>query len=223
MNKLPILYSFRRCPYAMRARIFIKLCNIKVELREVLLKDIPKEMIDVSPKATVPVLKLSDGKILEESLDIINWAIDINDIHGLKTSKTQNIKINKDILFKFDEYFKYHLDRYKYNSRYEGNKDVKSKNEHRNEALKILSTIEKKLSDNTLWIFGNEASYLDLAILPFVRQYRIADISWFDEKMPLRKVHAWLIRFLEWNTFNQIMIKNKPWRNEDQPIFFGHD
>ena len=79
MNKKPILYSFRRCPYAMRARIFIKLCKIEVQLREVVLRDIPQEMLEISPKATVPVLQLNDGTILEESLDIMNWAISNKD------------------------------------------------------------------------------------------------------------------------------------------------
>ena len=76
MDKKPILYSFRRCPYAMRARIFIILCEIEVQLREVLLRDIPIEMINISPKATVPVLQLNDGSVLEESLDIMNRAVD---------------------------------------------------------------------------------------------------------------------------------------------------
>ena len=117
MNNKPILYSFRRCPYAMRARIFIKLCEIEVELREVLLRDIPEEMINISPKATVPVLQLNNGTVLDESLDIINWAMDKNDKCNLKNSKLENIKITNEILNTFDSEFKYHLDRYKYNSR----------------------------------------------------------------------------------------------------------
>ena len=87
MKNKPILYSFRRCPYAMRARIFIRMCEIEVELREVLLKDIPKEMINISPKATVPVLQLNDGTVLDESLDIMNWAIDKNDKCNLKQNQ----------------------------------------------------------------------------------------------------------------------------------------
>ena len=89
MGNLPILYSFRRCPYAMRTRIFITLCQIDVEIREVHLKNIPQEMINISPKATVPVLYLNDGKVLEESLDIMNWAMDNNDKHNLKKSKLE--------------------------------------------------------------------------------------------------------------------------------------
>ena len=220
MKNKPILYSFRRCPYAMRARIFIRMCEIEVELREVLLKDIPEEMINISPKATVPVLQLNDGTVLDESLDIMNWAIDKNDKCNLKKSKLKNIEISNEIINIFDGEFKYHLDRYKYNSRYDKNEGVQTKEKHRDEALKILQIIESKLN-NKDWIFGNSPSFLDIAILPFVRQFRIADIAWFDESMPYKNVHAWLMRFMDWNTFNKIMIKNKPWKKNDKPTYFG--
>jgi len=223
MNK-PILYSFRRCPYAMRARIFIKLCEIEVQLREVILKDIPQEMIDISPKATVPVLQLYEGTILEESLDIMDWAINNNDKFNLKKSKNDNIKIHNKVLSIFDNNFKFHLDRYKYNSRYDPSEGLKSKEIHRDEALKNLYILEDQLDkNNNLWLFNNNPSFLDIAILPFIRQYRIADIKWFDEKMPYKNVHSWVMRFLEWDTFNQIMIKNKPWKNNDAPIYFGQN
>jgi len=221
MNNKPILYSFRRCPYAMRARIFIKLCEIEVELREVLLRDIPEEMINISPKATVPVLQLNNDTVLDESLDIINWAMDKNDKCNLKNSKLENIKITNEILNTFDSEFKYHLDRYKYNSRYYENEEVQSKDMHRDKALEILQIVEKQLNYNNLWLFSNTPSFLDIAILPFIRQYRIADITWFDDRMPYKKVHAWLMRFIEWETFNKIMLKNKPWNKRDKPIYFG--
>lgn len=222
MNKKPILYSFRRCPYAMRARIFIKLCRIEVQLREVLLRDIPQEMRDISPKATVPVLQLNDGTILEESLDIMNWAVNINDQFNLKKSKNDNIEIHNKVLNMFDNNFKFHLDRYKYNTRYDASDGIQAKEIHRDEALKILYILENHLDkNNTIWLFNNTPSFLDIAILPFIRQYRIADIKWFDDEMPCKKVRSWVIRFLEWDIFNQIMIKNKPWKNNDSPIYFG--
>ena len=150
MTNKPILYSFRRCPYAMRARIFIRMCEIEVELREVLLKDIPEEMINISPKATVPVLQLNDGTVLDESLDIMNWAIDKNDKCNLKKSKLENIEISNEIINIFDGEFKYHLDRYKYNSRYDKNEGVQTKEKHRDEALKILQIIESKLNNKVI-------------------------------------------------------------------------
>jgi len=221
MNNLPILYSFRRCPYAMRARIFISMCDIEVELREVHLKNIPKDMSDVSPKSTVPVLQFNNGEILEESLDIMNWALNINDKYALKYSKEQNIKKTQEILNIIDGPFKYHLDRYKYNTRYIGNEEIRTPEDHRDTALKLLEIIENELINKHLWIFSNNPSYIDLAILPFIRQFRIADIEWFDKNMPLKNLHAWLMRFLEWQTFRNIMKKNKPWKVNNEPVYFG--
>jgi len=218
MTKAPILYSFRRCPYAIRTRIFIKLCQIKVELREVHLKNIPQEIKSISPKSTVPVLDFSNGNLLEESLDIMNWAININDSHKLKKSKLDNLEKTQKILDMIEGPFKYQLDRYKYNSRY---KNIKSPEYFRDKAIELLNDVEKELLNNNLWIFNNKPSYLDLAILPFIRQFRIADIFWFDNEMPLKKVHTWLIRFLEWQTFQDIMKKNKLWERNDKPIYFG--
>ena len=218
MDKLPILYSFRRCPYAMRARIFIKLCQIHVEIREVHLKSIPQEMINISPKSTVPVLQLYDGKVLEESLEIMDWAMNLNDKHDLKKSKFENIEKTKEILDIIDSSFKLNLDKYKYNSRY---KNIEPPEHFRDKAIKILAIVEKELSNNNTWIFNDKPSYLDLSILPFIRQFRIADTHWFDNEMPLNKMRDWLMRFLDWSTFQDIMKKNKNWEVKDQPIYFG--
>ena len=124
MTNLPILYSFRRCPYAMRARIAIKLCKIKVELREVLLKKIPVEMSKISPKSTVPVLLFPNGKVLEESIDIMDWAFNINDKKNILDNKKKNITVINKLLKIFDEDFKFHLDRYKYFTRYLNEKNI---------------------------------------------------------------------------------------------------
>jgi glutathione S-transferase len=218
MDKLPIFYSFRRCPYAMRARLFIKLCQINVEIREVHLKSIPLEMIKISPKATVPVLHLFDGTVLEESLHIIDWAIEINDQHDLKKSKLQNHEKTQKILIMMDSSFKDNLDKYKYNSRY---KNIQSPEHYRDKATELLYIIEKELSSKRSWIFTNKPSYLDLSILPFIRQFRIADKHWFDNEMPLKQVRDWLMHFLEWSTFQDIMKKNKIWETKDRPIYFG--
>ena len=218
MDKLPILYSFRRCPYAMRARIFIKLCQIHVEIREVHLKSIPQEMINISPKSTVPVLHFYDGKVLEESLEIMDWAMNLNDKHDLKKSKLENIEKTKEILDIIDSSFKLNLDKYKYNNRY---KNIEPPEHFRDKAIKILSIVEKELSNNNTWIFNDKPSYLDLSILPFIRQFRIADTHWFDNEMPLNKMRDWLMRFLDWSTFQDIMKKNKNWEVKDQPIYFG--
>ena len=139
---------------------------------------------------------------------------------GYYLNEFKNEANRNEIINIFDGEFKYHLDRYKYNSRYDKNEGVQTKEKHRDEALKILQIIESKLN-NKDWIFGNSPSFLDIAILPFVRQFRIADIAWFDESMPYKNVHAWLMRFMDWDTFNKIMIKNKPWKRNDKPTYFG--
>jgi len=126
---MPILYSFKRCPYAMRARLALKLANIQCELREVRLNNKPKHMLEVSPKGTVPILILKD-KIIDESIEIINWVLDQNNIFKDNISSEQ-IKITEQIIDIFDNKFKYHLDRYKYSNRYE-NADKKF---HQNECL----------------------------------------------------------------------------------------
>ena len=223
MTNLPILYSFRRCPYAMRARIAIKLCKIKVELREVLLKKIPVEMSKISPKSTVPVLLFPNGKVLEESIDIMNWAFNKKNIDYINNSKNKNQETIKRFITKFDEKFKYHLDRYKYYTRYIAENDIKTPEYHREECLKILIEIEPLLENNSLWLFDNKPSYLDIAILPFVRQYRIADMNWFDNEMPLSNIREWLNRFLVWDTFKKIMIKNPLWEDSQTKIYFGQD
>ena len=133
---LPILYSFRRCPYAMRARMALILASKQCELREILLKNKPDHMIEISPKGTVPVLQLPD-KVLDESLDIISWAMvsHLDNVHVF--SKTEEI-LYMELVHLFDTKFKHHLDRYKYNNRYDLSEGVKEKDTHRDEALKIL-------------------------------------------------------------------------------------
>ena len=220
-NTIPILYSFRRCPYAMRARLIILLSQIKVELREVKLSKKPVEMTTISKKGTVPVLLLPNDKVIDESLDVMNWALDINDPENIKNTIINYEKDTKHIIKKFDSDFKYHLDRYKYYTRYRDDHKLKTQEDHRDLALETLKIVEDILNSQNSWIFGNYPSFLDIAILPFVRQYRIADITWFDEEMPLRKTHRWLMKFLDWQTFIRSMEKYKIWESQDKPVYFG--
>ena len=201
---MPILYSFKRCPYAMRARLALKLANIQCELREVRLNNKPKHMLEVSPKGTVPILILED-KIIDESIEIINWALDQNNIFKDNISSEQ-IKITEQIIDIFDNKFKYHLDRYKYSNRYE-NADKKF---HQKECLDILIDFEKVISDGN-WFFGNELNKLDISILPFLRQFRIADPHWFDSLKQIPKIQNLLYNFLDSNLLNQIMFSYEVW------------
>ena len=213
-KKIPILFSFRRCPYAMRARIAIKLCDLECEIREINLKSKNKEFLKLSPKGTVPVLVLPDDKIIEESIDIVHWAINTNDPYNLKLDNP--IKYNEDIklIRIFDGEFKYHLDRYKYDNRF---KDAK-REEHKYKARDLLVNLNDRLEEKK-WLNGDNVSLSDISILPFIRQYRIADIKWFDEQLELPNINRWLDNFLNSKTLNNVMKKYKIWETTDPKIF----
>ena len=215
INKYPTLYSFRRCPYAMRARLAIRLCKIECIIREISLKAKNIEFLKVSPKGTVPVLVLPNGKVLEESLDIINWSLEQNDPNNLKVNDEVTKKINDKYIQLFDKDFKFHLDRYKYSSRY----NISNSEIHRNKARNILTEINSMLEGKD-YIGGQCMSLLDISILPFVRQYRTADINWFDNHLGLRNINNWVNIFLNTEILASIMTKYKVWEKEDPPILF---
>ena len=207
---IPVLYSFRRCPYAMRARMAIYQSEVAVELREVVLREKPFQMIKLSPKATVPVLHLKDGTVLDESLDVMRWAFAQNN-----PNKQSESYMNYDLTETIDTSFKYHLDRYKYTNRYEDSDPI----HHRNAALSIIREIEDRLSNH--WLCGETAGFSDMAILPFIRQFRATEKSWFDNLPDIKKTAAWLLRFLEWNCFNRVMKKYPQWVPGNNKIIFG--
>ena len=213
-QKIPILFSFRRCPYAMRARIAIKLCSLECEIREINLKLKNKEFLELSPKGTVPVLVLPDDKIIEESMDIIHWAISNNDPYNLKLKNLEIYNKDMELISIFDNEFKYHLDRYKYNSRYKGI----NKEEHKYKARDLLVNLNNSLKEKQ-WLNGENISISDISILPFIRQYRIANTKWFDEKLELPNINRWLDKFLNSKIFNNVMKKYKIWETTDQKIF----
>ena len=215
INKYPTLYSFRRCPYAMRARLALRLCKIECIIREISLKAKNSEFLKVSPKGTVPVLVLPNGKVLEESLDIINWSLEQNDPNKLKVNDKVTKKINYKYIQLFDKDFKFHLDRYKYSSRY----NISNSEIHRNKARNLLTEINTMLEGKD-YIGGQCMSLLDISILPFVRQYRIADINWFDNHLGLRNINNWVNIFLNTEILASIMTKYKVWEKEDPPILF---
>ena len=211
-NNLPILYSFRRCPYAMRARMAIHISGQKCELREVLLRDKPPSMLQYSAKGTVPVLILQDGKVIDESLDVIDWALNLNDPDDWKRSK--DTKKTKELIKINDGEFKYHLDRYKYSKRYD-NEDPEF---HRKKCLKFIESVNNELN-NSKYIFDDNISYADIVVLPFIRQFRIADIEWFDS-LPYDNLKRWLSSFLGSSLLNSIMKKYDLWKEGDKSIVF---
>jgi len=211
-NNLPILYSFRRCPYAMRARMAIHISGQKCEIREVLLRDKPPSMLEYSAKGTVPVLILQDGKVIDESLDVIDWALNLNDPDDWQRSK--DTKKTKELIKINDGEFKYHLDRYKYSKRYD-NEDPEF---HKKKCLKFIELINNELN-NSKYIFDDNISYADIVVLPFIRQFRIADIEWFDS-LPYDNLKNWLSNFLDSSLLNSSMKKYDLWKEGDKSIVF---
>ena len=209
---LPILYSFRRCPYAMRARMALILASKQCELREILLKNKPDHMLEISPKGTVPVLQLPD-KVLDESLDIISWATvsNLDNVHIF--SKTEET-LYMELVHLFDTKFKHHLDRYKYSSRYGADPS-----EHQEECKIILENLDAKINPSP-WVFGLQVSLLDISILPFIRQCKIANPEWFDAQQ-FKKVIGLLDYFEQDNLFIQAMQKYELWdpRKQNGNIF----
>ena len=199
---LPVLYSFRRCPYAMRARMALILTSHTCELREILLTDKPDSMLEISPKGTVPVLQL-EGRIIDESMDIIKWAIKSGSEKMHILSEDEEAMSNSLIQL-FDSKFKYHLDRYKYSSRYQTLKE-----EHQEKCLEILNSLEQKISDQP-WIFGKLVSLLDISILPFIRQCKIANPAWFKSQK-FKRVISLLEHFESSELFNKAMEEFELW------------
>ena len=202
----PILYSFRRCPYAMRARFSIRFSGIKVELREILLKKKPEEFLNASIDGTVPILVVSNEIIIQESLDIVNWS--------LKSKENGIIELHdpENLLSFCDNDFKMNLDRYKYPTRCEGINPIL----HRNENVKYLTLLNNKLKYSK-FLSSDELNYLDYCIFPFIRQFRNVDYLWF-ENLNLSRLNDWYSLIVESREFNDIMKKYNVWESSDSPL-----
>lgn len=205
MTVLPILYSFRRCPYAMRARLALAVTGLEVEHREVVLRDKPKEMLEVSPKGTVPVLVLPDGQVIDESEDIMLWALGQRDPRSWLEPETGSLEAMRVLVGRTEEEFKTHLDRYKYSNRYEG---VDSE-EHREHASKFLRELDARLA-RAPYLYGDRLVFADAAIAPFVRQFANTDREWFDAQ-PWPALKRWLEEFLASLMFIGVMGKHAQW------------
>ena len=196
----PYLFSYRRCPYAMRARMALVESKIEFDVYEISLRNKPQEMLSISPKGTVPILRVNE-LVLDESLEIMKWAYQnskSNQLNVLESDKqnTANklIKIN-------DGKFKDFLDCYKYFERYPN----KSKQEHRENCYFFLDILEKRLKD-TLFLINDERTFADISIFPFVRQFMNVDKVWFNES-DYKKIKKWLTLLVESDLFKKIMVK----------------
>lgn len=199
------LYTFRRCPYAMRARMALAVAGIPAKVREVVLRDKPAAMLDASPKGTVPVIVTNTGQIIDESLDVMHWALRQDDPEGwLATAPDET----KNLIARIDGPFKKALDRYKYANRYEA-EDVDPE-EQRSKGLMFLDEINAQLSTTDGQLFGPRRSLADIAIFPFVRQFANTDREWFDA-LPLPNLQKWLAGHLDSDLFSLVMKKYPQW------------
>jgi glutathione S-transferase len=205
MAESPILYSFRRCPYAMRARLAIDASGVACELREITLRDKPVDMLRASPKATVPVLIDEEGVVIDESLEIMIWALRRHDPeHWLKPERGDASEM-MSLIERFDSEFKEHLDRYKYPGRFADADPAFS----RSEASRLLIKSEERLQV-TRFLFGSHATLADIAIAPFVRQFANVDIAWFEQQS-WTQLTGWLAAIVNSPRFVRIMRPVKPW------------
>lgn len=210
INNHPILYSFRRCPYAMRARLVLLYANIRCELREVILRDKPTQMISLSPKATVPILQLPSGQVIDESYDIMKWAIEQNDPDGWQKSIPQAHELVKEN----DGPFKSALDHYKYPSRF----PEQAPEFHRDRGKVFLKNLNHILQSSA-YLTGPQHGLADMAIFPFIRQFAHVDKDWFYG-LPYPHLHQWLTARLDSDIFGVIMKKYTPWQEADHPVYF---
>jgi len=221
-NGLPILYSFRRCPYAIRARLAVRVSGAVVTLREVVLRNKPAALVAASPKATVPVLQLPDGAVLDQSLDIMRWALRLNDPQGWL--RFEDHAEAHALIALNDGPFKQALDRYKYSPRDPQHPAHPAHPVHptradRDEAVELmLAPLNARLAGHG-FLLCDTPSLADMAIVPFVRQFAAVDSAWFDSA-PLPQLQVWLKRLTASPLFVSVMPHHVPWQPDDADVVF---
>lgn len=209
MTELPVLYSFRRCPYAMRARLAVAVSGVAVELREILLRDKAPAFLETSPSGTVPCLK-ADDLVIDESLDVMIWALEQSDPEGWLDMP----ELGQELIAEVDGPFKAALDHTKYHTRY----PELDPEESRAKAMVFLSKLDQQIGDNP-WLFGDTTSLADMAILPFVRQFAFINKARFDADAG-SNLSRWLEAFIVSDRFAAITPKLSMWREGDAPLRF---
>ena len=205
---LPVLYTFRRCPYAIRARMAIYYSGLAVEIREIVLRDKPASMLEYSPKGTVPVLVLPSGEVIDESRGVMKWALSQHDPDLWKIDDPDGL------IEENDSDFKQWLDHYKYADRYP---DFPAE-VYRDHCEVFLKKLEMKLMDQA-FLMSDRMTETDVAIFPFIRQLAFVDKTWFDQAAHPH-LQKWLACFLASDLFRNVMIKYLPWKPEDKVIRF---
>jgi len=201
---LPILYSFRRCPYAMRARMALNSAAVELEHREILLKNKPPSMLRASAKGTVPVLILEDQSVLDESWQISRWALLGNDPENLLGEDKQYLDTTESLVESCDGIFKAALDKYKYSDRH-----PLSDEQYRQQGMPFLESLESMLQNN-LFLLSDLPTIADIALMPFVRQFAHVDKVWF-EQCGLPHVARWLNTLIDSQRFQLAMQKHTLW------------
>ncbi len=207
----PILYSFRRCPYAIRARLALKAAGIPVVLREVVLRDKPAALLEISPKATVPVLQRPDGGVLEQSLDIMRWALAASDPQGwLRADEDDDVRLLTALN---DGPFKQALDRYKYAPRH----PERPAHAWRDDGVALmLAPLNARLAAHR-FLLRDTPSLADMALVPFMRQFAAVDPAWFTGA-PLAPLRAWLQALTATPLFESVMVRHPAWRPGDDAV-----
>ena len=217
-STLPILYSLRNCPYAMRARIAIFKAKQPVMLRDIVLSNKPKEMIVASPKATVPVLVLTNGTVVEESLAIMLWALNKTDPDDLlQTNNEHGLSDMLNLINSFDHEFKVCLEQYKCAKRYRETNLI----ECRELCEEFIQILENRLTSHH-FLISNTESLADIALLPFIRQFARIERQWYLQS-PYPKVRQWLNNYLQSPMFTKVMAKYPLWLDEHKVVLFGDE
>ncbi len=217
-EKYPILYSLQHCPYAMRARLGILSANLPVLLRAIVLKNKPSEMLKASSKGTVPVLVVDETTVIDESLDIMLWALSKNDPNNLLNAQVENALSNMlSLINRYDTEFKTALERYKCAKRYHDANVV----EHRENCEHFIHELEERLSAHR-FIMGDTLSLVDFAVFPFIRQFaRIDKKRFLESRLP--KVQFWLRARLDSKIYSEAMKQYPLWLDSREDCWFGYN
>ena len=215
-NALPILYSLRNCPYAMRARIAIFKAQQTVLLRDLVLSNKPEQMLKASPKGTVPVIVLSNDTVIEESLEVMLWALNESDPNNLLHQNIGNALPDMlKLINAFDHEFKVCLEQYKCAKRYKEANLI----EQREACELYIKSLEVRLSLHT-FLMSDKESLVDIALLPFIRQFARIERQWYLQS-PYPKVRQWLNNYLQSPMFTRVMAKYPLWLDSQEEVFFG--
>jgi len=212
-NSGAVLYSFRRCPYCMRAHMALKYACIKAELREVELNDIPAQALSVSPDGTVPALVLADGTVNIESWDIVKWALQQNDPDSWR-GKNEEYMLDAEILIETNDFsFKEDLDHYKYADRFPEHKQQY----YREACEEFIAELDDMLDENE-YLLAAQLTPADIGVFPFVRQFSLVDKDWFDQSQ-YHNVRRWLQGLIDSELFQQAFQKQALWKEGVPPIY----